>query len=1317
MKIQREVLRTIAGILLVAPSAVGADSVRDRSVRVHRTLRHAEQLADSGALRRSNRLLRQLTDEDQPSAAPPVRRRAERLLAENCYASGLYQQAADLAEHRLAKPAETSHSDSVALREDRIDTHLLATEARLQLGQAAAAARHLAEAGKRFAGFALDPSVVRVEQRVRLQQVHEGLLPGQPVPSEFAGPPPAFSKFPEEHYGRAIRAWVEGLSARGRYREAADTIESLNLPETASQRLGYRQLAELHGLRMQALILAFRRDAASATEPEVEAATTTVRRVLAHWSADLRRRQRSDHKAGIANLQELASLLSLKADWCERHAASLIQQKPSDDARRRAVWTRATHVLGRLRAVASLLQGRPADWERAEASDRETVREFALQRLDRALAGYQRVLLRLRDSDAGLPASLQGLLREVSVELASLRVDRLPSGDPRVFEARLAHAFVLGSEGDHPQAIREFTRLIQLAERDSSNSFWEAQAWLGLGMSKLAEHRLDEASKALNHAQALVVDPTMRSGMLRLDQQSDAALGYLAMLQGEYRAAAERLTRIDSLPQDRTYSEEDAIRSTTKVFLALLRKSETQYDAAHEAIHQGRELAESPYVGRRHGVALDLADAALLLSEASGKSDRKAALQRADRFLDAVERNNTFSGDDRRSIGHSVTALRSQSLALQGEQEAAQRMLLGLAEGADVDPITRARAFLGLSRLVRAADPGHDDTTNLHSALSYAERAVDTLTRAEGSSSRVVYPSLTFQANSESGWLIDAIDRAGGAQVLAAKPASDAVEVAGFEIPLQPSETAIARLEAAVQVAEQPATQTTQQDLGRSRFFTRYAPAYDLLVGLHVRAAARLAAAEGKTFPVPVRSGSPAYQHLVRAMEVSDLARNRTFRESVELAAPDSYGVDRPLDQLLETLVGPDEALLVYHLGGMRWPSQRRAGGHDGEGWLFLVTDRGDSISCQPLSSEAERPLSRAEAQRVVTPYVELLSQPPEQRTPRGKVQVSHRKMAAGCTNAVLPKATQEAIANTPGLLLLKIVPDGPLHQLPFEALLRLSAKRTWEFAADWLPPITYGPSLSVLASIEQEPGRLGGWKKVVSVGAPSYDGPARDASAAGQRLLRHVGPESLAPLPNAGDEIDAVMKSFESLIDPAGLRYAKGELATEQFLRDEVAGASVLHLAAHAFASRRAEDGYAVVALTPTNPNDSENDGFLELEELAGLPLDDCELAILSACETLVGADRPLEVGMSLTRALLEQHARRVVSSHWHVDDRATAALVPAFCQRLVAGTNQPKPGDYAVALQEAKDELRSGRLEGARSEEYSDPYFWAPLILVGGR
>ena len=134
---------------------------------------------------------------------------------------------------------------------------------------------------------------------------------------------------------------------------------------------------------------------------------------------------------------------------------------------------------------------------------------------------------------------------------------------------------------------------------------------------------------------------------------------------------------------------------------------------------------------------------------------------------------------------------------------------------------------------------------------------------------------------------------------------------------------------------------------------------------------------------------------------------------------------------------------------------------------------------------------------------------------------------------------------------------------------------------------------------------------------------------------------------------------------------------------------------------------------LTPGNDEANvENDGQLHVDEVYGLPLENMELVVLSACETNLGyLDRedPLanitagDELVSLNRAFLFQ-SPTVISTLWTVDDKATSILMEKFYTELLNGHSK------ADALRLAQQVVRE-----YGEEEYANPFFWAGFILSG--
>jgi MYXO-CTERM domain-containing protein len=123
-----------------------------------------------------------------------------------------------------------------------------------------------------------------------------------------------------------------------------------------------------------------------------------------------------------------------------------------------------------------------------------------------------------------------------------------------------------------------------------------------------------------------------------------------------------------------------------------------------------------------------------------------------------------------------------------------------------------------------------------------------------------------------------------------------------------------------------------------------------------------------------------------------------------------------------------------------------------------------------------------------------------------------------------------------------------------------------------------------------------------------------------------------------------------------------------------------------------------------------SGDDGVLTGEELASLDLHGTQLAVLSACDTGIGAlavaDEQQIIGIrdgvhGLRRALMLAGAQ--VASLWKVNDLATRELMRAYYHELLQGHGR------AEALRQVQ--LAILRSKGERAH----PHYWASFAVVG--
>jgi hypothetical protein len=150
------------------------------------------------------------------------------------------------------------------------------------------------------------------------------------------------------------------------------------------------------------------------------------------------------------------------------------------------------------------------------------------------------------------------------------------------------------------------------------------------------------------------------------------------------------------------------------------------------------------------------------------------------------------------------------------------------------------------------------------------------------------------------------------------------------------------------------------------------------------------------------------------------------------------------------------------------------------------------------------------------------------------------------------------------------------------------------------------------------------------------------------------------------------------------------GESFARMGVQDRVSGLAPMTLCGLALAG--ANNGRDSLGRVP---------GILTAEELCSLELSQCELAVLSACETNVGIRRAGQGIQSLQSALYAAGARTSITSLWKVDDAATRRLMEVFYTNLWID----KMGK-ADALWLAKKALR---------DEGHPPAHWAGWVLTG--
>jgi CHAT domain-containing protein len=249
-----------------------------------------------------------------------------------------------------------------------------------------------------------------------------------------------------------------------------------------------------------------------------------------------------------------------------------------------------------------------------------------------------------------------------------------------------------------------------------------------------------------------------------------------------------------------------------------------------------------------------------------------------------------------------------------------------------------------------------------------------------------------------------------------------------------------------------------------------------------------------------------------------------------------------------------------------------------------------------------------------------------------------------------------------PGQRLI-VVPHGPLHYLPFQAL-RLDGRYVIEDHA-----VSVAPSMSIAVQLAQRSPAVSA--KLIAFGNPRI--------------------EDKFELPGASTEVAELAALF-----PNSTVYT-GTAATKTRFRESAMQSPLVHVAAHAEADQ-VDPLYSRILLA----NEGGKQNFLEAHEISGLSLQGTALVTLSACESGLGRIAQGDEVLGFTRSFLAAGTSSLISSLWPVSDDATALLMQTLYGELAKGR------DVQRAMQ-------AGQLAVLRNPKLAHPFFWAPFNLIG--
>ena len=111
-------------------------------------------------------------------------------------------------------------------------------------------------------------------------------------------------------------------------------------------------------------------------------------------------------------------------------------------------------------------------------------------------------------------------------------------------------------------------------------------------------------------------------------------------------------------------------------------------------------------------------------------------------------------------------------------------------------------------------------------------------------------------------------------------------------------------------------------------------------------------------------------------------------------------------------------------------------------------------------------------------------------------------------------------------------------------------------------------------------------------------------------------------------------------------------------------------------------------------------NDGMLYGAEIARLDMSHCDLLVLAACNTALGLVR-FDGVIGLQLAFKIAGVKTTLMTLWSVNDKATCEFMKRFYTYLFSGKTK-------------HESLERARADLMNSEDFSDPIYWAPFIMI---
>jgi CHAT domain-containing protein len=256
----------------------------------------------------------------------------------------------------------------------------------------------------------------------------------------------------------------------------------------------------------------------------------------------------------------------------------------------------------------------------------------------------------------------------------------------------------------------------------------------------------------------------------------------------------------------------------------------------------------------------------------------------------------------------------------------------------------------------------------------------------------------------------------------------------------------------------------------------------------------------------------------------------------------------------------------------------------------------------------------------------------------------------------------------------LCIIPTGVFSNMPFQCLGKKMPDNTFKFLIED-HNIFYTNKMSVFNTEEKNIAVRTGMQSFAAFGVP-------DAT-----LSFNIGEVK---------EIGKILGSDSTV-------YADAR-ATESVAKRSLRQKKYIHFATHGVLNYSSDYSQSYLKLLPDKDTSNGNNGQLTMREIQGLGIADCNMVILSACQTAVSKQLVKGWNISPANSFLVSNVKTVVASLWKVADEPTGLLMQYFYEHL----SLPVPMEKAEALRQAQIKL-------SQVPRFSHPNYWGAFVLYG--